>query len=129
LASATSKIVDMSKKSALLGALSEIKVIPALAEVAILTILPSTAIDDSGNMTVNGKTIPDFVKEWSSSDVGKHFIMSGNSGGGEKGGSGGGASDNAKYFDKKSPEYNLTKQAEIARQDPTVYSALKTKYK
>lgn len=128
LESAKNKISDMTKRSAVSSALADIKVIPGLLNIAVDNILKGAAVDDSGNVMIDGKTPSEFIKEWSASDVGKHFVANGNSGGGESGGGGDGTPDEHKFFDKKSKNYNLTEQAKIAQRDPVLYNRLKGKY-
>lgn len=57
------------------------------------------------------------------------FQASGMSGGGAQsaGGSAGGGG-NARYFDKKSPDYNYTKQMEIAKSNPNEFEALRSQF-
>lgn len=79
---------------------------------------------ENGVALVNGKPIKDAMTEWADG-AGKRYIpASQNSGGGANGGSGGGT-DSKKFFDRSSPEFNLTKQAEIMKTNPTLYATLK----
>lgn len=116
-------VTDFKKRSALNAALNEVKVIPALADFAIGTLIADADMVD-GTLVIKGKPAVDFVKEWSATEVGKHFVASGNSGGGERGGTAGGGNE-ARFFDKKSPDYNLTEQAKIAKNNPELYNRLK----
>lgn len=116
------------KENALGTALAENKVIPELSKVAISTLLNEVQIDDKGIPVVGAKSVQDHVKKWAESDVGKHFIIDGNAGGGGRGSGGGGTVDEAKYFDPKSEHHNLTKQADIANKSPELYKTLKKQY-
>lgn len=121
----TNKLIDTTKANALTNALVGNNVIPELVDVAMRTLKDQVAVGDDGIPVVGDKAVSDFVKDWAASPVGKHFVKSGNSGGGGNGNDGGSVDSNAKYFDKKSPDYNLTKQAQLATADPTAYAALK----
>ena len=74
---------------------------------------------------VDGKDLNTFAKEWLSGD-GKRFLeFTPTSGGGSNGSGGSNGGDISKYFDKTSKEFNLTKQAEILRENPDLYKTLK----
>jgi hypothetical protein len=82
-------------------------------------------LDDNYAPMIGDKGLNDFITEWSSGD-GKHFITApANGGGGAKGGSRIGGNDMAKYFDKNSPDFNLTEQAEIFNTNPELYKQMK----
>ena len=75
------------------------------------------------NAMVGDKTLAEFIPSWAGEN--KHFITApDNSGGGANGGNGGGASAEKKYFDKSSPDFNLTKQGEILKSNPALYAQL-----
>ena len=83
---------------------------------------------ESGIQAMMGdKSISEFIDGWAK-EQGKHFISANdNSGSGSGGNSGqGGNHDFRKYFDKASPDFNLTKQAEIMKTNPELYNQLKT---
>lgn len=122
------KLHDTTKSNALATALVTVNVIPELADVAVSTLKDKVAIDDAGNPIVGDKPVADYIKTWAATDVGKHFIRSGNSGGGGNGSEGGGVDSNTKYFDPKSKDFNLTAQAKLANSDPEAYKALKKQY-
>lgn len=115
------------KSEQLTAALAANKAIPELLGVAKGTLLGSVELDDNNKAVIDGVPVSDFVADWTKTDVGKHFTLNGNSGGGG-GGGGGNPDDEAKFFDKKSPEYNLTAQAKIASKDPDRYKALKKQF-
>ena len=74
---------------------------------------------------IDGKDLNTFAKEWLSGD-GKRFAeFTPTSGGGSNGSGGSNGGDISKYFDKTSKEFNLTKQAEILRENPDLYKTLK----
>ena len=105
-----------------------IKVIPELMDVAITSLADKVSLDAEGKVVAGDKPVSAFIKEWAESPVGKHFIMSGNSGGGGEGGDGS-SNANAKFFDKKNPAYSLTEQAKLANRNEAEYNALKSQYK
>ena len=131
LSAAKETILAMNKKNAVVSAITSSGIsIPApLFEIAINNILPNIAVADTGKAMVGDKKVTDFVKEWAVSEVGKHFVVSGNSGGGANGGGGDGMNSEAKYFDKKSPDYNLTEQARLAKTNIELYNRLKRQYR
>jgi hypothetical protein len=98
-------------------------IIPELSEAASAFIAPKVAMDDKGTPKVGGKSVKEFVESWKSTPTGKYFFADGNSGGGANG-SGTGAHELAKYYDKSSPDYNLTEQAKIAKTDPALHQQL-----
>lgn len=122
-----SKLTTMAKKNSVVAAIVENKLsIPGpLMNIAIDTIMTNVAVDDTGEAKVGDKSVTDFVKEWSASEIGKHFVASGNSGGGANGGAGDSESSWTKFFDKKSPHYNLTEQAKLAKTNIDLYNRLK----
>ena len=74
---------------------------------------------------VEGKDLNTFAKEWLGGD-GKRFLeFTPTSGGGSNGSGGSNGGDISKYFDKTNKEFNLTKQAEILRENPDLYKTLK----
>ena len=86
-------------------------------------------IDGSLSGVIDGRTIDDYVSSvWAEQDGsygGKNRIVAPtNSGSGGQGGNGGGNTDSKKYFDKSSPDFNLTKQGEISKSDPSLYAQL-----
>lgn len=125
----TNNITGMKKSSAITKALSDISVDPLLLDLAVKTISEKAAVDDKGNVMVDGKDLPKFVKEWADTDLGKRFIISGNSGGGANGGVEGGPDGHAKFFDPKSEHYNVTEQAKLAKTNVSEYNRLKAIYK
>lgn len=118
-------LVDVKKVNALSNALADSNAIPELIPVAVTTLKDKVAVDDNDNLLVGDKPVADFVKEWAASPVGKHFVKSGNSGGGAEGGAQDKTDAAAKFFDKSSKDYNLTEQAKINRVDPARYERLK----
>lgn len=70
---------------------------------------------DARVVKIDGKALPDYVKEWSASDDGKHFVAApGNSGGG----SGGGGGNSAKAF----KDLSETERTELYRRDPAEFT-------
>lgn len=116
-------------------ALATAKVNPALITAATKLLEADVSFVETDNgfkASVGEKSIADHVAEWASSDVGKNFVLAAGNGGGGNGGDGsggGGNGDYDKYFDKKSPEYNMTEQAKLYKAKPDVYNQLVEKYK
>lgn len=84
--------------------------------------------EDNGELKafIGDKGLSDAISEWVQGDEGKYFTApSQNFGGGSSNNPNGGSADLKKYFDKSSPEFSLTKQAEILKQDPALYQNLK----
>ena len=74
---------------------------------------------DARVVKIDGKALPDYVKEWSTSDDGKHFVAApGNSGGG----SGGGGGNTAKAF----KDLSETERTELYRRDPAEFQRQST---
>lgn len=92
-----------------------------------LAMLKSEAkISDNFEVLIGDKPMNDFMKSWVTEGDGKLFVMKQpDVGGGAKGGSTNGTNDVKKYFDSNSPEFSLTKQAEIFKTNPELYKQLK----
>ena len=71
------------------------------------------------------KPLSDGIAEWISGEEGKEYIQSTKSSGGGASGSNGGNNDLRKYFDKTSPDFSLTKQAEVYQSNPQLFEQLK----
>jgi len=120
----------LTKRNELAKALGNKKVDPLMLDMAISAILPKTAIDDKGVVMIDGKTPEAFTTDWVGTDLGKRFVISGNSGGGADGdGDAGGSGGFAKFFDPKSKQYSITEQAKIAKTNLPEYTRLKAIYK
>lgn len=110
------------------AALDAAKINPALrkAAVALLKSEHPADLSDDGVATIDGKSIGDFISGWAKSDIGKAFVLNGNSGGGAgggKGGAGGGSDDNP--F-KPGATFNLTRQGQLLKSNPELAARLKT---
>lgn len=127
-ASVEQKYVSNKKTGELARELAGIKVIPELLDVAITSLVDKVSLDKEEKVIAGDKPVADFVKDWAQTPVGKHFIMNGNSGGGGEGGDDS-TNSNAKFFDKKHPEFSLTEQAKLANRNEAEYTALKKQYK
>lgn len=119
----------LTKELGVSNALSNITLIPELADVARKTIMSEAGVDKDGNVVVGDKAVSEYVKEWAETPVGKHFIMNDNSGGG---GPGGGDDTKfvteEKYFDPKSKEFNRTEQAKFTKANPEKAQEFRAKY-
>lgn len=123
------KLTFTNKKNALTSELIASNAVPELVVSAVALLGDRVELDPENKPIVDGKPLSDFVQDWAKTDVGKHFIKFDNSGGGAGGSEGGGVNANAKFFDKKNPEYSLTEQGKIANVDPEGYKKLKNQYK
>ena len=93
--------------------------------VAIRTLKEMNPTIVDGKAMFGDKPAIEFIGEWANSDASKFYLKSKeNSGGGAGGGGGQGGNNEAKYFDKKSPDFNLTKQGEILKTNPELYNQL-----
>jgi len=88
------------------------------------TALVEHHVDPVMMQAAEGMLLPEILKSWAETDVGKRFVTDGNSGGGAGGDGGRHPANEAKYFDKASKEYNLTKQAAINKTNPALYQKL-----
>lgn len=72
---------------------------------------------DSRKATVDGKSLGDFIKEWSQGDEGKHYVTAPNNSGGGGGGGGGGAGSKklADLSEKERVDLFNTNRAEFDR--------------
>lgn len=118
----------MKKQNELSSALSKHDLVPELFDTAISTIIGQIALDDKGEAKVGSKPVKDFVDSWVTGPVGKHFIKNNRSGGGAEGGDGSEGSEEVGWFKKGTGTFNLTKQANLAKTNPTLYKKLKEQY-
>lgn len=82
-------------------------------------------VDDNG-VLIGDKALNEYLSEWIKTEEGLDSIMpSGNAGSGASGGNNNSGVSEAKYFDRNSKEFNLTKQAEVYNVNPTLYNQLK----
>lgn len=102
--------VETGKKLAIdsgLGdAIASAKVAPHFIPAVKAMLASKTSLNDERAVMIGDKPLADFVKEWSQSDEGKHYIVAPNNSGGGAGGSGGegGAKTMARSdFDEKNP--------------------------
>lgn len=116
------------KSNAVANALGSVDIIPDLFESAQQLIVPQVGLNDEGQPLVGDKPLNDYIKEWASEGVGKHFIKNGNSGGDGSGNDGGTGDPEAKFYDRKSSEYNLTEQAKIAKTNPEKHEQLRKRF-
>ncbi len=119
--------LNIKKVNLLRSKLIEKDVDKVLLDVAERALLPDMKITDDV-ATISGKPIEKFMEEWVVSDIGKRFVSDGNSGGGAHG-PGGKVVPEADYFNPESKSFNLTKQAEIANNNPALYKTLSEKFK
>jgi len=83
-------------------------------------------INEDGSISIADKPLKEYVSEWLNTDEGKAVSLpSGNVGTSASGGSNNSGVSEAKYFDRNSKEFNLTKQAEVYHTNPTLYNQLK----
>jgi hypothetical protein len=119
---------DASKvKNEITIGLMGLDIIGDLSEVAVSTLVGQATLDDEGAVQFGDEKSADFMKKWAEGPVGKHFIKSGNSGGG---GNGSESDKVTTEFEKyyKPESANQTKQLELSRTNPEVHKLLDTKY-
>jgi len=121
---ARKEVKTLKKTTKLQTALVEHHVDPVMMQAAEGMLLPEISLTDEGEAMVGDKKVTEFIKSWAETDVGKRFVTDGNSGGGAGGDGGRHPANEAKYFDKASKEYNLTKQAAINKTNPALYQKL-----
>ena len=90
-------------------------------------LLKAEATFKDGVLSFGDKSVDDFVKDWTSPTGEGYMFLEGtqHSGGGASGGGHTGGSDSSKYFDRNSKDFNLTEQARIYQENPTLYKQLK----
>lgn len=90
-------------------------------------LLKAEATFKDGVLSFGDKSVDDFVKDWTSPTGEGYMFLEGtqHSGGGASGGGHTGTSDVSKYFDRNSKDFNLTEQARIFQENPTLYKQLK----
>lgn len=120
-------LATLRKTTAIAGELSKIGVDPVLLDIATKYLIPHAAID-SDKVLLGGKSPEEFAKEWAVTDIGKKFVISGNSGGGATGSDDNHSGGNAKFFDKKSRDYSLTEQAKLAKTNIAGYNRLRKQF-
>jgi len=114
------------KNSVIIG-LMGLDVIPELSEVATASLISQASLNDAGETVFGDKDVATFMKEWAESPVGKHFIKSGNSGGGGDGSQGDALKTTYEPFFKPGT-VNSTKQLELKNKDPKLYETLSKQY-
>jgi predicted nuclease with TOPRIM domain len=81
-------------------------------------------VENDNIITSNNKSVDEFMTEYSQRKA-LLIMPSGNVGTSASGGSNNGGVSEAKYFDRNSKDFNLTKQAEVYHTNPTLYNQLK----
>jgi len=120
------QVLAAKKELALVRHLVNENVVPELMDTAVQVLLPGMTMTEDGKAIFGSKPIKDYLKEWSASDVGKHFILSGKKGAGAFGADGSPSSAEIEgWFKKGTPTYNLTKQGELRKMNPAEYDRLK----
>ena len=96
-------------------------------ELAMLAIKNAGAKLEDGVAMVGDKPLDEYIKtDFLQTPYAKNIVTPNeNVGGGANGSNTSGGSEYAKYFDKSSGEFNLTKQAELKATNPELYSTLK----
>jgi hypothetical protein len=106
---------------------------PLLISAAISLLKPNVSVIEEDGLekaVVGDKTIAQYVEEWAKTDVGSNFVLAKqNTGGGVIGVNQQSINENGKFFDKKSPSYNLTEQLKIKKANPDLYSKLAEMFK
>ena len=109
---------DEFRNNALTSALAEVNVAPHFMDAAKALLAGKLTVEvdgDNRSVKADGKDVGEFVKEWSASDAGKHYILApANGGGGATGANGGGSPTGL----KKLSEYSEAERADMARNRP-----------
>lgn len=123
------RIVAMKKETAISSAILAAGAINEGMSEAVEGLLSAQAqVSDEGVVVIGKDPVADYVADWSKND-GKMFFVPKNTGGGGQGGSGGSGGGDEKYFDRAGDDYNLTKQAELAKKNPAKYKEYSERYK
>lgn len=107
------------KTNGLTSALDAVKVRPELRK-AVLAMFDSQIEIKDGELLTGGKPLHDAVKEWASSDEGKHYIAAPANNGGGANGSGSNSAPTKKFA-----EMNLDERTQLFKTDPAAYAQLK----
>ncbi len=123
LVDANIEIATIKKSGAVTAALAGAGALLDGTSEAVIGLLNSkVTMSDEGVPMIGESTVADHVTKWKAEE-GKVFFVPPNSGGGASGG-GAEGSEHAKFFEKGGSEYNLTKQAEVAKTNPALYKQL-----
>lgn len=126
IAALEAELNDTAAEAALERALDEHRIKPELRKAAKAMLRGDIEVEqdeDKGRVVyLNNLPLADAVKAWADSEEGKVFVLDGNSGGGAGGGS-------RKHVGKNpwkagSPDFSLTEQDRIAKQDPALAKRL-----
>lgn len=117
---------ETKKKNNITIGLLGLDIIPELLDIAVGTIMPEASFNDEGKVVFGDKDAKTFFAEWGETPVGKHFIKTGNTGGGADGNEGDLVSSYEKHF--KPESVNMTKQLELKSKDKKAYDNFMKKY-
>ena len=121
-------IVDDALKNELI----KVNCNPVLISAAIASIKPLVSVLNENGVEVakvGDKTIVEHVEAWSKTEEGKAFCIAKRNSGGNTGQITQQQMDeNAKYFDPKSKDYNITAQIKVKKQNVELYNNLKKLY-
>lgn len=115
-----SQLIENSLTTALVDA----KVAPHFMEAAKALLSKSITVEVDGDerkVLANGKSVGDFVKEWSAGDAGKHYIQAPANGGGGASGPNGNGNPNA--GGKALKDMSEQERTEMERTDPAGFRA------
>lgn len=101
---------------------------PAMIKAVRAMFQPQTKLDYEGDeaiVTIDNLPLVDKIKAWAGTDEGKYFVTAPANGGGGGGNSQPGTSGNTKDNPWSKEGFNLTKQVEILKSDPTKAAQLK----
>jgi len=128
LTSANSEIKHLMVNQGLSTALSASNINPVLLDAAISLLsgdVTLTEQDGKRIAQVGDKSLVDYVKDWTASDVGKNFTLAPANGGGGAGGNaanGNGQDENAKFWTHEG--WNKTEQAKVYGKDQDLYEKM-----
>jgi colicin import membrane protein len=126
---ATQRLVGLASENALLSALSGVGVKADLFGAAKAILAAKVSVDDDLNATIEGQPVAEYVSGWAQSSEGRHFVrakLSTGGGGFTKPGST--ATQRGAFADnpwKRGATFNLTRQGQIMKSDPSLAAQLK----
>mgnify|MGYP003478410881 CR=1 FL=1 len=124
---ANGKLEGLSKNDAIAKLVDSIPISDPKKIPEVREILSDRATYKDGVLTIRGKDANEYITEWTAKGAFGYDFLAGtqHSGGGASGGGHTGGSDSSKYFDRNSKDFNLTEQARIYQENPTLYKQLK----
>lgn len=124
-----SRVEKLASENAVNAALSEANITnPAMAKAVRAMFQSQVKVDYEGDdaiVTIDNLPVADKIKAWAGTDEGKYFVAAPANGGGGGGNNQPGSGNNAKDNPWSKEGFNLTKQAEMLKNDPEKAAQLK----